>query len=402
MYRLVASLFGLAWILLLIPGGETALAAMALSTAGLCLLFYGAQRHAHGLLLATTAVSSIGVAFSHHAGVLLLAWVVSGGSLTYVVRREGGETSGKPGRVLELQQHISSVLLLLALAGIVVVGQSWDLAASPPVHRLWDRIMWLLAGAGVQKSARIWDAVLTTLVASAAVFRLGVFPFPFSLRRSARRLHGIPLLILLAVFLPTSMCAVARLSFGAETYGAISLGSVATILGAIALVTGALLLQAEWLGESIIGLVAQCYVGLALLGIGSGESMRTTMVVIQASIACGVGGLWTMRLRSLAQTSDLAKASGGYARHRELQLWHGVFVMAACPWPGTPGGLIWMCVLGRSIAAGTGFGLVVLLGITLLYCGLFRSIGKVSVRLGLVGATPAPSPQRMEPQVERT
>lgn len=402
MHRLVALVLCLAWSLLLVSTDVSIGAAVALLGAALGMLCASVQGQGGGLALAGTVAASVGVALTHHAGILLLAWIVSGGALTQLVRREGGETSGKPGRVLELQQHASSVLLVLVIAAIVAAADAWNLSESPSGYHVKDRVTRLLSAAGLRAGASAWDLWLTLFVVSAAALRLGVFPFPFSLRRSARRLHGIPLLAFLAVFLPGSLCALARLGFCVAGLGGSSLSAAAMALGCVVLVTGALWLQVEWLGESIMGLVAQCYVGLALLAIGSGDSVRTTMVILQGAIASGAGGLWTMRMRQLARTSDLAKAADGYARHSELQLWHGLFVMVACPWPGSPGGLVWMYVIGRSLAAGTGFGLAVLLGILLLCCGLFRSIGKVGVRLSRVSSGTAVSHRHTEPQVEST
>jgi hypothetical protein len=133
--------------------------------------------------------------------------------------------------------------------------------------------------------------------------------------------------------------------------------------------------------------------GLALLSIGFHDKDLVTRVVAQAAVALIAGGVWSMRVRATLQTSDLAKVGEGYRRHRELAASHAVFVVLAAPLPGTPGGQVWMGILGQSVASGTGLGLVVVAGVILVYCALFRSVTKAAsqFRSSHDGCTQLPS-----------
>jgi hypothetical protein len=380
MYGLLVMLLPAAWAVVLLPVTSAPVAAVLILAA--CLgAVYAVTRPRGGAVLGVTAAASAVTALTGHMGVLLLAWLVSGAALTVLVRREGGETSGKPGRILELQQHAASVFLFLVVAGSVTVTTGWAMPGVGGWRMSDGRILALLSGAGLAHGVGVWHTGAAVLLTATAALRLGLFPFPFSLRRSARRLQGFPLLMLLAVFLPASMIALLRLHVALHADSGSLLAASFGLLGCVALVTGALWLQVEWLAESVLGQVAQCHLGLALLGVGFGNPTLVTLVVVQMAVALVAGGMWTIRMRSLVQTADLATAADGYARHRELGMWHMLFVVLAIPWPGTPGGQVWMAILGRSMASGTGVGVLVLVGVVLLFCGLFRSIGKVCTRL---------------------
>lgn len=366
-----------AWGAVMLPWRWAVAVAAAAAAASAVALCANRPRGSRPLVAATVGASLV-VACTHHAGVLLLAWMVSGAALTMLVRREGGETSGKPGRILEMQQHAASALLLALVPAVVHASGTWSLDARPA--SFGDRACSLLAAAGVREGRAAWNLVIASLVALIAALRLGIFPFPFSLRRSARRLQGVPLLALLAVFLPCSIAAVGRLHSALHgTAG--SLTPAVAALGCVAVVTGALWLYVEWLAESVLGEVAQCYAGLALLSFVFDDATLTSRVVVQGAIALIAGAAWATRMRDLLHTSDLSKVSRGYEGAGELHATHAVFVVVACPVPGTPGGQVWMGILGRHTASGTGFGLVVFLGAALLCAALVRSIRKASTRL---------------------
>ncbi len=360
------------WICLTVaPGGV----AGALALVAFSFLWMAAPPRSSVSSTVTAVAASLAVASASQAGLLFLAWIASGVALTAMVRREGGETSGKPGRVLEAQQHAASVLLLVLLAALVTVGQDWDLGRLAP--RVSTGVAFILSSAGLRHGPLVWNRVATVVLVSLVALRLGLFPFPFSLRRSTRRLRDLPLAVLLAVFLPTSMIALSKV-FDALYRSAPGVVPATAALGCVALVTGALWLRVEWLAESVLGHVAQSYMGLALISLSLRDPGLTRRVVLHAVFAVLAGSLWAMRLRQQVGSSDLSKAGPGYAAHRELALRHAVFCLLSCPLPGTPGGTVWMGVLGQGIAGGRGVSVVVFVGIALLYCALFHSMGKVA------------------------
>lgn len=330
-----------------------------------------------GMLVAWMVAASVVVACASHAGVLLGAWVLSGVALTRLVRQHGGETSGKPGRVMEIQQHAASVLLFALTPLLVAAAQDWTMDVGSPLARA--RVDQILSGAGIRCAGSRWVTGSAWAVAAIASLRLGLFPFPFSLRRSTRRLSGVPLVSLLAAFMPSSAVAVVRLS--QQIRGGEGLDPVLGFVGCVALLTGGCWLRVEWLAESMAGHVSQCMTGLILLASGCQDRSLVVGVATHAALAALVGGAWSSLLRRAGGSSDLAKVAARYRTLPELAPMHAVFVLVSCPIPGTPAGRAWMELAATALASGSPGGLLIIAGVCVWCWALLDGLRRVGIRM---------------------
>jgi len=324
-------------------------------------------------------LGAIGQASFRHSGLLLFFWMVAGGALTLMVRLEGGETASKPGRILQMQQH-GSTFLLLCLTVLVVAGTgNWNL--NGPGHTDDQSTILglerLFSAAGIRGGRQAGEMTLLLSVPALLVLRLGLFPLPFSLRRTARRLRGRSLLLFVGFFLPSSLIAVSRFYSHIGIVGGSRLAVVTAGLGLISLISGALWLQAEWKTGALIGHLAQVYLGLGLIGLAIGGPSVLRPHLLQTALVLTAAVIWESKIRSELGESDLSKCGDGYLGDPLFTKLHLGVILLSVPWPGTPSGRIWMLVLGRDMLSGSGLGLLTLAGVILTSAGMARSLGKI-------------------------
>jgi hypothetical protein len=324
-------------------------------------------------------VGSFGQAVTNHGGILLFFWMVSGGALTLLVRLEGGETASKPGRILQMQQHGSSVLLFGVVVVLAVGAGTWKLQSEVPTFgQTFGR---LLSMAGFRAQTEAGIVMIPLGMIATLAFRLGLFPFPFSARRTTRRVRGGTLLVFLAVFLPSSLWAITKL-YGLVPEEMSTLLPVSTaLLGVIALVTGGLWLQTEWQVGALAGHLVQAYLGLGLIGLAIGEPGILGPHLVQTAILAGVVVVWEHKIHRTLGSSDLSRWAKGYKSQPSLWRLHLLVILMAIPWPGTPSGKVWILALGRDLLIGSGLGLVTVAGVGLVAFGMLRSLEKVAARV---------------------
>jgi hypothetical protein len=317
--------------------------------------------------------------------------MMSGGALTLLVRLEGGETASKPGRILQVQQHGSSVLLFSVIVVIIGGTGSWILRGGIPTFGMAFSRLLSMAGLRAQTEAGI--VMIPLALITALALRLGLFPFPFSSRRTARRLRGSSLLLFLAVFLPSSLWAISTVYAAVpEEVGAI-LPIGTALLGLVALLTGGFWLQTEWQAGALAGHLLQAYCGLGLIALAIGGPTVLGPHLIQSAIVAGAVVAWEYRVHNVLGSSDLSKWAEGYRNQPLLWKLHLLVILMAIPWPGTPSGNVWLLALGRDLMIGSGFGLLTMAGVLLVAAGMLRSMHKVASRIG--DASVAPSQPRV-------
>ena len=343
---------------------------------------YGIPHRPGSLALVATVMLASGIqVLTNHIGILFLAWSVAGGALTLLVRLEGGETASKPGRILQIQQHASTVLLLGFLVFLLQSSGSWLLRDSVSMsHVIAQKAYSIMASAGIQHARSLWPLIIAVWLSLIISLRLGVVLFPFSLRRTSRRLGGIILFVFLGIFLPTSVWAFGLL----YSYILPEAGSVITIalgiMGALAVFGGGLWLQTEWRLGSMAGHIAQIYVGLALLAIARGSFSILKYHSVHTMIVFIIFALFEMvAVRTLGST-DIASWDASYLHNPLIRRLHAGTICAVFPWPGTPAGSIWISAMGNDFITGGGAGLLASLGIILLFSGMIRSFIRVNSR----------------------
>lgn len=355
-----------------------ALTCVVLCVLGVSLTVAGPHRWnslvASGFLL----VGSLGQVVTNHGGVLLFFWMMSGGALTLLVRLEGGETASKPGRILQMQQHGSSVLLFGVIVVLVGGSGSWMLRSGMTTFGMtFGR---LLSMAGLRAQTEVGIVMIPLAMIATLALRLGLFPFPFSSRRTARRLRGSSLFIFLAFFLPSSLWAISKLYVVVpeEVSAVLPIGTA--LLGVTALITAGLWLQTEWQVGALAGHLLQAYAGLGLIGLAIGGTAVLGPHLVQTAIVAGAVVVWEYRIHNLLGSSDLSKWAEGYRNQPFLWRLHLVVILMAIPWPGTPSGSIWLLALGRDLLIGSGMGVLTIAGVGLVAAGMLRSLQKVASR----------------------
>jgi len=343
---------------------------------------YGIPRRTESIfLLVVLIVASIMQILTTHMGLLFLAWSIAGGALTLLVRLEGGETASKPGRILQIQQHASTVLLFGFLVFLFHCSESWILGGavseSPANSQKAFRIM---ASAGIQHASQWWPLIITVWLSFIISLRLGIVLFPFSLRRTSRRLGGAVLFVFLGVFLPTSVGAFGTLYSHMVSEVGSMISITLGIMGAIAVFSGGLWLQTEWRLGSMAGHVAQIFIGLGLLALARGEYEILRFHILHMMVVLMLfSGFELITVRTLGST-DISSWDSAYLSHPWIRRLHIGLVCIVIPWPGTPAGTIWISALGNDFLTGGGAGLLASLGIILLFSGLIRSFIRVIVR----------------------
>jgi hypothetical protein len=386
------------FLLVIVSVGGASLPMLALTCLVLCifgvsLTVAGPHRWNSLVVSGFLLIGSLGQVVTNHGGTLLFFWMMSGGALTLLVRLEGGETASKPGRILQMQQHGSSVLLFGVIIMLVAGSGSWILRSGMATFGISYGRLLSMAGLRAQTGAGI--AMVPLAMIAAVALRLGLFPFPFSSRRTARRLRGSSLLIFLALFLPSSLWAISKLYAGMlEDVGAI-LPIGTALLGVTALITGGLWLQTEWQVGALVGHLVQAYIGLGLIGLAVGGPAVLGPHLVQTAIIAGVVVVWEYRIHSLVGSSDLSRWAEGYRNQPSLWKPHLLVILMAIPWPGTPAGNVWLLALGRDLLLGSGIGLLTVAGVGLVVAGMLRSLQKVASRTAEASLVASPGPFHM-------
>ncbi len=325
---------------------------------------------------------SLAQALSFHIGVILLSWMIAGAGLTLLVRLEGGRTASKSGRILQIQQHSSSILLLAMSVFLVAAMGNWHVGASdgPGAESLGHGAERMLSAAGFPHAAGLWKRISVVLLPAIIALRLGIFPFPFSLRRTARRLDGGPLAVFLALFLPTSLWAISRYYVIFVSHVGSELVVAIAGLGAVSVISGGFWLQTEWKVGPLAGHVAQVYLGLGLIGLALGGQGLLGPHLVHSAVVLAVLTIWGTRTQGELGSTDLSTWAEAYRTVPRLRSMHVLAICAAIPWPGTPAGNVWMTALGSDLLAGIGIGVIALGGVVLTTAGLCRSLSKIVAR----------------------
>lgn len=332
-------------------------------------------------LLIVVILASIVQMITNHIGLLFLAWSIAGGALTLLVRLEGGETASKPGRILQIQQHASTILLFGFLVFLLQCSESWVLGSNSAGSLIdSQKAFRIMASAGIQHARRWWPLVITVWLTLIITLRLGIVLFPFSLRRTSRRLGGGVLFVFLGIFLPTSIGAFGMLYSHMVTEVGSMISITLGIIGAVAVFSGGLWLQTEWRLGSMAGHVAQIFVGLGLLALARGDYEILRFHIFHMMVVIMFFALFEIESVRTLKSSDIASWDSAYISNPHMRRWHVGIICAVIPWPGTPAGRIWVSILANDFLTGGGAGILASAGIILLFSGMIRSFIRVNMR----------------------